>query len=123
MLKLIFKNTILHIFFIQKVECQVYGHLTVENDLLFMVLVNSDSPTHDQVQACKTEAERFHKYINNSSPVTQTNYYLSLLKASDLSAVQFQRHSSANSLKYSRDLILLLTCLLTTILYLATDVR
>ena len=117
-------NNVFFPFTQKKVECQVYGHLTVENDLLFMVLVNSGSPTHDQVQACKTEAERFHKYINNSSPVTQTNYYLSLLKASDLSAVQFQRHgSAASSLRYSKDFTLLLVCLLTTLFYFSVGVR
>ena len=104
-------------------ECQVYGHLTVEKDLLFMVLVQSSKPTHDQVKACKTEAERFHKYVSHSSPVIQTNYYLSLLKASDLSAVQFQRHRSAASglQTVSKNFVLLLlTCLLTT-LFTAAD--
>ncbi|XP_066921214.1 reversion-inducing cysteine-rich protein with Kazal motifs-like [Clytia hemisphaerica] len=98
-------------------ECQVHGHLTVENDLLVMLLVDSQKPTRDQITACRTEAQRFHKYINNSSPITQTNYYLSLLKASDLQTVEFHSPSSANMLKMGTKhlLSLVILCWLSTL--------
>lgn len=106
-------------------ECKVHGHLTVENDLLFIMLVDSHKPTRVQAYACKTEAERFYKYIRNESPLIKTNYYLSFLKASKLKTSVIQKQTPSNSLRLSshRDSKMLVVCLISAMLLLFVGSR
>lgn len=83
-------------------ECKLYGHLTVENELLIIITVDSRKPTLGQIHACKIEAERFNKYVNNRSPVATTSYFLSLLKASKLQVATYKSVKSSSSRTFDR---------------------
>ena len=75
-------STLAYVWF--QAECTLYGHRTMEGDLIILLNVNTKQPTKRQIHACITEAERINKYINNASPVMIPFYHLSILKVSRL---------------------------------------
>ena len=53
-------------------ECDVFGYLNVETDLVVLVKPVTASPTKLQVEACIKEAERIEYLIQTDSPLIKS---------------------------------------------------
>lgn len=107
---------------LQVSECRLYAHMLVPGELVIAIIVESKHPTYSQFVACRTEAERLNKYINHKSPILNTNYYLSVLKASRLKTKQW---ITSNALTLHRSSVnqLLLVCVIVSFIMLLSNIR
>ncbi|XP_072179124.1 reversion-inducing cysteine-rich protein with Kazal motifs-like [Diadema setosum] len=60
-------------------ECDLFGYLSIEGDIVVLVKPIVTDPTVIQIKACNTEAEKIEALINNRSPVTSSYLHLSPL--------------------------------------------
>ncbi|XP_055936022.1 reversion-inducing cysteine-rich protein with Kazal motifs-like [Argiope bruennichi] len=58
-------------------ECDVFAYLSLESDIIVLVIAISDSPTKLQVEACNREAEKLQALIKQQSPTLLTELPLS----------------------------------------------
>ncbi|GIY96112.1 reversion-inducing cysteine-rich protein with Kazal motifs [Caerostris extrusa] len=58
-------------------ECDVFAYLSLESDIIVLVIAISDSPTKLQVEACIREAEKLQALIKQHSPTLLTELPLS----------------------------------------------
>lgn len=60
-------------------ECDVFGYLGLEGEIVILVAAITQNPTSLQVQACFKEAERFEYLIKSRSPTITSNMLLTPL--------------------------------------------
>ncbi|XP_042894920.1 reversion-inducing cysteine-rich protein with Kazal motifs [Parasteatoda tepidariorum] len=58
-------------------ECEVFAYLSLESDIIVLVMAITDSPTKLQVEACVREAEKLQALIQQHSPTLLTELPLS----------------------------------------------
>lgn len=84
---------------VQVAQCVVRGHLTLELDLMILLLPTRSNPSEVQLDACVREAEKLATLISNSSPRIVSELSLSPLIAAHV--VHMEIVSSAGSLSLS----------------------
>lgn len=65
-------------------ECEVFAYLSLESDIVVLVMAITDSPTELQVQACVREAEKLHILIQQHSPTLLTELPLSFFTSTTM---------------------------------------
>ncbi|KAG8199483.1 hypothetical protein JTE90_009331 [Oedothorax gibbosus] len=65
-------------------ECEVFAYLSLESDIVVLVMAITDSPTELQVQACVHEAEKLHFLIQQHSPTLLTELPLSFFTSTTM---------------------------------------
>ncbi|XP_013397331.1 reversion-inducing cysteine-rich protein with Kazal motifs-like [Lingula anatina] len=101
-------------------ECDVFGYLSIEGDLVILIKAITKSPTPLQVQACNTEAEKIASLIQLKSPCIMSDLVLSPLITADIRSAQIQTlNSAANQIPSLH--LLLLTSLVVALVSRATD--
>ncbi|XP_013384099.1 reversion-inducing cysteine-rich protein with Kazal motifs [Lingula anatina] len=101
-------------------ECDVFGYLSIEGDLVILIKAITKSPTPLQVQACNTEAEKIASLIQLKSPCIMSDLVLSPLITADIRGAQIQTlNSAANQIPSLH--LLLLTSLVVALVSRATD--
>ncbi|XP_061411665.1 reversion-inducing cysteine-rich protein with Kazal motifs [Lethenteron reissneri] len=60
-------------------QCDVFGYLSIETDIIILVLPVDLKPTALQIEACSKEAEKIGVLINSGSPVLVSHVPLSAL--------------------------------------------
>lgn len=58
-------------------ECEVFAYLSLESDIIVLVIAITDSPTKLQLEACVREAEKLKALIQQQSPTLLTELPLS----------------------------------------------
>lgn len=58
-------------------ECEVFAYLSLESDIIVLVIAITDSPTKLQVEACMREAQKLKALIQQHSPTLLTELPLS----------------------------------------------
>ena len=62
---------------VKVIECEVFAYLSLESDIIVLVIAITDSPTKLQVEACVREAEKLKALIQQQSPTLLTELPLS----------------------------------------------
>ncbi|XP_033097342.1 reversion-inducing cysteine-rich protein with Kazal motifs-like [Anneissia japonica] len=62
-------------------ECDLFGYMSIEKDLILLITPIIQSPTELQIEACNTEAEKIAALINTQSPTLVSYVHLSPLLA------------------------------------------
>lgn len=65
-------------------ECEVFAYLSLESDIVVLVIAITDSPTELQVQACVREAEKLQTLIQQHSPTLLTELPLSFFTSTTM---------------------------------------
>ncbi|XP_078454007.1 reversion-inducing cysteine-rich protein with Kazal motifs-like [Lampetra planeri] len=65
-------------------QCDAFGFLSIENDLVLLVLPVDQQPTALQIEACSKEAEKIGALVNSGSPVLVSHTPLSALLAAQV---------------------------------------
>ncbi|XP_022079784.1 reversion-inducing cysteine-rich protein with Kazal motifs-like isoform X2 [Acanthaster planci] len=91
-------------------ECDLYGYLSVEGDIVISVMSTIPSPSKTQIIACNKEAEKLGALINTRSPMVVSYMYLSPLLAASTTMVRTQIVPTAAAHTVSSSLGVLLVC-------------
>ncbi|XP_071966261.1 reversion-inducing cysteine-rich protein with Kazal motifs-like [Antedon mediterranea] len=62
-------------------ECDMFGHMSIEGDLILLVVPITANPTELQIEACNSEAEKIAALINTQSPTLYFYIHLTPLIA------------------------------------------
>uniref|UniRef100_A0A8D9A166 Reversion-inducing cysteine-rich protein with Kazal motifs n=2 Tax=Cacopsylla melanoneura TaxID=428564 RepID=A0A8D9A166_9HEMI len=95
---------------VQTAQCSVRGHLTLELDLLVLLVPTSNEPSTVQLEACLQEAEKLAALITNTSPRIVSELSLSPLIAAQV--VHTQVASSAHTVLVGSASVTLLALIL-----------
>ncbi|XP_033639318.1 reversion-inducing cysteine-rich protein with Kazal motifs-like [Asterias rubens] len=89
-------------------ECDLYGYLNIEGDIVISVMSTKAIPNEIQIEACNKEAEKLGALINTRSPMVVSYMYMSPLLAARTSMVttQVMTKGSAQHLTISTTLLL-----------------
>lgn len=93
-------------------ECDVFGYLGLEGDIVVLVAPVTQTPTSLQVQACFKEAERFEYLIQSRSPTITSNMLLTPLLYAPLRTPKLTITSGASNGAPSSLLLVTLSILL-----------
>ncbi|BES94521.1 protein with kazal [Nesidiocoris tenuis] len=93
-------------------ECAIYGHLTMENDLIVLVKSNLKTPTELQLQICALEAEKLAVLIQRGSPRIATDLSTSILVYAKVVHYEYQVPGSADSIRVTTFLLYVSGCLI-----------
>lgn len=96
---------------VQVAQCVVRGHLTLEQDLMVLLLPTRSSPSQIQLDACVREAEKLATLISNSSPRIVSELSLSPLIAAHVVHTEIVNSAVSHSLSLSCVVALLVTLL------------
>ncbi|XP_045167377.2 reversion-inducing cysteine-rich protein with Kazal motifs-like [Mercenaria mercenaria] len=92
-------------------ECDVFGYLGYDNDIIVLVAPVTDKPTVLQATACAKEAERFEYLIKSRSPSVTSDLILTPLLYAKLRTHVMTMTSTASAF-YTQPLLVTLTLLL-----------
>ncbi|KAL5006474.1 hypothetical protein ScPMuIL_015280 [Solemya velum] len=95
-------------------ECDVFGYLSIEGDLVILLYPVTASPTDLQVQACIREAERMESLIRTGSPTLMSYLKLTPLLLATVRTPELLSTSDAAE-KLSSPAFLIITTLLLTL--------
>uniref|UniRef100_A0A8B9RIA1 Reversion-inducing cysteine-rich protein with Kazal motifs n=1 Tax=Astyanax mexicanus TaxID=7994 RepID=A0A8B9RIA1_ASTMX len=95
-------------------QCDIFGYLSIDSEIVILIVPVDQQPTPLQIEACSKEAEKIDSLINSGSPTLVSHVPLSAFLMSELklSTVSSAAPHSASSLS------LLLLCLLLSTLIL-----
>uniref|UniRef100_UPI00358FF050 reversion-inducing cysteine-rich protein with Kazal motifs n=1 Tax=Myxine glutinosa TaxID=7769 RepID=UPI00358FF050 len=65
--------------YVSVLQCDAYGYLSIEGDIVVLVLPIDPQPTALQIKACSKEAEKIGALVNSASPVLVSHVPLSAL--------------------------------------------
>ncbi|XP_047424074.1 reversion-inducing cysteine-rich protein with Kazal motifs [Mugil cephalus] len=81
-------------------QCDVFGYLSINHELVVLIVPVDQQPTPLQVEACSKEAEKIDSLINYASPTLVSHVPLSAFLASEIQTSYI--HSSGASLPSPR---------------------
>ncbi|KAK7124115.1 hypothetical protein R3I93_022277 [Phoxinus phoxinus] len=95
-------------------QCDIFGYLSIDSEIIILIVPVDQQPTPLQIEACSKEAEKIDSLINSGSPTLVSHVPLSAFLHSELqlSSVSF---SAASSLALS-------LCLLSSSLVLSLHI-
>ncbi|XP_060563740.1 reversion-inducing cysteine-rich protein with Kazal motifs-like [Ruditapes philippinarum] len=93
-------------------ECDVFGYLGYDNDIIILVAPVTDEPTILQTTACVKEAERFEYLIKSRSPSVTSNLLLTPLIYAKLRTHVMTMTSAASAFYTQPMLLVTLTLML-----------
>lgn len=96
-------------------QCDVFGYLSVESELVILVVPVDVHPKAIQIEACNKEAEKINSLINSDSPTLASQVPLSGLITSE---VFISSTVNSDCTKNISDMLYLCLCLLLNILYM-----
>lgn len=96
-------------------ECEVFAYLSLESDIIVLVIAITDSPTKLQVEACVREAEKLKALIQQQSPTLLTELPLSFFTTATMIDPM-----PDTALHLSHNLFLTLFCALISLLFTRT---
>lgn len=97
---------------VQVAQCAIRGHLTLELDLLILLVPTSSEPSQVQLEACVREAEKLATLITNSSPRIVSELSLSPLIAAHVVHTEVVSSAGRVSIGVASIVIALAMCLL-----------
>lgn len=65
-------------------QCDIFGYLSIESDLVILIIPVGQDPTTLQIEACNKEAEKIDSLINTGSPALMAHVPLSALTTSQV---------------------------------------
>ncbi|XP_078702722.1 reversion-inducing cysteine-rich protein with Kazal motifs-like isoform X3 [Branchiostoma floridae x Branchiostoma belcheri] len=89
-------------------QCDVFGYLSIEGDIIAIVMPVTPNTTPLQVEACNQEAQKLGALINSGSPVIVSHVPLSFLTSASLHLAAVTMVSSATAAVPSLTALLLL---------------
>lgn len=96
-------------------ECEVFAYLSLESDIVVLVIAITDSPTKLQLEACVREAEKLKALIQQQSPTLLTELPLSFFTtATMIDPVP------DNAIHLTINLFLIICCAITSLLFART---
>ncbi|XP_018422723.1 PREDICTED: reversion-inducing cysteine-rich protein with Kazal motifs-like [Nanorana parkeri] len=96
-------------------QCDVFGYLSVESELVVLVVPVDIHPKAIQIEACNKEAEKINSLINSDSPTIASQVPLSGLITSE---VFISSTVNSDCTKNISDILCLYSCLLLNVLYM-----
>lgn len=93
---------------VQVAQCAVRGHLTLELDLLILLIPTSSEPSQIQLEACVQEAAKLATLITNASPRIVSELSLSPLIAAHVVHTEVASSTATMSLWYSNVVVVFL---------------
>ncbi|PVD29570.1 hypothetical protein C0Q70_08824 [Pomacea canaliculata] len=102
------------------VQCDVFGYLSLEGDLVLIVLPLASQPSDIQIEACNSEAERLDGLISNQSPTLVAYLELSPLLLAPAQAVGLHYVGSMYNMGSAASSPMSSLCLLLAAIFLAT---
>ncbi|XP_070565253.1 reversion-inducing cysteine-rich protein with Kazal motifs-like [Ptychodera flava] len=88
-------------------ECDLYGYLSIEGDIVVLVVPIVQNPTDLQVDACNKETLKLESIINSGSPVESSFVQLSGLTAAFAKTSVVNIVSSSTCLQISKSVLIL----------------
>lgn len=96
-------------------ECEVFAYLSLESDIIVLVIAITDSPTKLQLEACVREAEKLKALIQQQSPTLLTELPLSFFTtATMIDPVP------DNAIHLTINLFLIICCAIMSLLFVRT---
>uniref|UniRef100_A0A4W3JZY4 Reversion-inducing cysteine-rich protein with Kazal motifs n=1 Tax=Callorhinchus milii TaxID=7868 RepID=A0A4W3JZY4_CALMI len=93
-------------------QCDIFGYLSIESDLVILIIPVGQDPTTLQIEACNKEAEKIDSLINTGSPALMAHVPLSALTTSQVQVSLRGSSGSAMTILSTTALLLnLLVCL------------
>ncbi|XP_077978597.1 reversion-inducing cysteine-rich protein with Kazal motifs-like [Glandiceps talaboti] len=99
-------------------ECDLYGYLSIEADVVVLVVPIVANPTNLQVDACNKETLKLEALINSGSPLVSSFVHLSLLTAAFATTSEIQTVSSSPNLQNPYFIVILQSSLLVCFYFL-----
>uniref|UniRef100_A0A671RDQ0 Reversion-inducing cysteine-rich protein with Kazal motifs n=1 Tax=Sinocyclocheilus anshuiensis TaxID=1608454 RepID=A0A671RDQ0_9TELE len=65
-------------------QCDIFGYLSIDSELIFLIVPVDQQPTPLQIEACSKEAEKIDSLINSASPTLVSQVPLSAFLRSEL---------------------------------------
>lgn len=65
-------------------QCDVFGYLSIESEIVILIIPVDQNPKPLQIEACNKEAEKIESLINSDSPTLASHVPLSALIASQV---------------------------------------
>ncbi|MBN3307358.1 RECK protein, partial [Amia calva] len=92
-------------------QCDIFGYLSIESEIVILIVPVDQQPTSLQVEACNKEAEKIDSLINYGSPTLVSHVPLSAFLTSEVkvSTLTFSGCAPTLSLSFSLFLSLVLT--------------
>ncbi|XP_038077039.1 reversion-inducing cysteine-rich protein with Kazal motifs-like [Patiria miniata] len=91
-------------------ECDLYGYLSIEGDIVISVMSTIAIPSETQITACNKEAEKIGALVNTRSPMVVSYMYLSPLLGASTTMVTTQTVTTGAAQRISSSVLVLLLC-------------
>uniref|UniRef100_A0A673JD33 Reversion-inducing cysteine-rich protein with Kazal motifs n=2 Tax=Sinocyclocheilus rhinocerous TaxID=307959 RepID=A0A673JD33_9TELE len=65
-------------------QCDIFGYLSIDSELIFLIVPVDQQPTPLQIEACSKEAEKIDSLLNSASPTLVSQVPLSAFLRSEL---------------------------------------
>ncbi|CAG5895722.1 unnamed protein product [Menidia menidia] len=96
-------------------QCDVFGYLSIDHQLVVLIVPVDHQPTPLQIEACSKEAEKIDALINYASPTLVSHVPLSAFLSSDIRTAFIRSAGAPLAPPLAPGLVLLLALLITAI--------
>lgn len=87
-------------------QCDLFGYLSIESDLVILIIPVDHDPTTLQIEACNKEAEKIDSLIQSASPALMAHVPLSALTTSQVQVSSSDSSDSATTILSTTALLL-----------------